>query len=122
MCRERVTRRGGDVSVGVGMSGGFAGAETLLLRLTDAWGKEGVSQEGTGVSVRSWEETGLLVTLTVTLAVTNHSELNTQSPAGGPDAEKRGQFCGLGKDPEPMAPAVCSRVSDTPVLPVAPCT
>ena len=59
------------------MSGGFAGAETLLLRLTGAWGKEGVSQEGTGVSVCSWEETGLLVTLTVTLAVTSHSELNT---------------------------------------------
>ena len=48
-----------------------------VVRLTGAWGKEGVSQEGTGVSVCSWEETGLLVTLTVTLAVTSHSELNT---------------------------------------------
>ena len=64
--------------------------------------RKGSPRKGRGVSVCSWEETGLLVTLTATLAVTNHSELNTQSPAGGPDAEKRGQLCGLGKEPRAL--------------------
>lgn len=81
------------------MSGGFAEAETLLPRLTSAPGKEGVSREGTGVSALLGRDSGLLVTLTVTLAVTNLSELNSQSPAGCPDAEKHGQLCGLGKGP-----------------------
>lgn len=62
-------------------------------------GRKGSPGKGRGLGTLLGRDSRLLVTLTVTLTVTNHSELNSQSPAGGPDAEKHGQLCGLGKDP-----------------------
>lgn len=84
----------------------FAGASILLLRLTLG-----------GLVKGQWSRCPpekRLCWLLVTLAVTNHSELNLESPTGGPDAEKHGQLCGLWKEPGTRG---VSRVPGTPEPP-----